>query len=85
MNEFTYTLCHDTGIHARPAGLIVNEAKKYSCKITLCVGEKCADAKGLFGIMGLAAKGGDTVHVTCEGADAAEACNALKTLFSENL
>ncbi len=85
MHQFTYILKHDTGIHARPAGLVVNEAKKYACKITLAVKEKTADAKGLFSVMGLSAKGGDSVCVTCEGADAAEACAALKALFEEQL
>lgn len=85
MNQFTYTLQHDTGIHARPAGLVVSEAKKYECKITLQVNERTADAKGLFGVMGLAAKGGDTVTVTCEGTDAPAACAALQALFQENL
>ena len=85
MNQFTYTLQHDTGIHARPAGLIVNEAKKYECKITLQVKDRSADAKGVFGVMGLAAKGGDNVTVTCTGEDAPAACSALQKLFQENL
>lgn len=85
MQQFTYILKHDTGIHARPAGLVVNTAKKYDCKITIAVGEKTADAKGLFSVMGLSAKGGDCVCVTCDGADAQAACAALKALFEEHL
>ncbi len=85
MHQFTYILKHDTGIHARPAGLVVNEAKKYECKITLKVGAKEADAKGLFSVMGLSAKGGDSVCVICDGADAQAACSALQSLFEEHL
>ena len=85
MRQFTYILKHATGIHARPAGLVVQEAKKYDCKITLTVGEKVADAKGLFSVMGLSAKGGDSVKVTCDGVEEDMACMALEKLFMQQL
>ncbi len=85
MQQFSYILKHETGIHARPAGLVVNEAKKYACKITIKLGEKEADAKGLFSVMGLSAKGGDSVCVCCEGEDEQAACDALKALFEKQL
>ena len=85
MRQFTYILKHETGIHARPAGMVVQEAKKYDCKIIVSVGGKTADAKGLFSVMGLSAKGGDGVEVICEGTDENNACAALYALFSEQL
>lgn len=85
MQQFTYILKHETGIHARPAGVIVSEAKKYACKITLTLGEKTADAKGLFSVMGLSAKGGDCVGIICDGSDEQAACDALKVLFEKEL
>lgn len=85
MEQFTYILTHDTGIHARPAGLVVQEAKKHVCKITVKLSEKTADAKGLFSLMGLSAKGGDCVTVCCDGADEVAACAALKKLFEAQL
>ncbi len=85
MQTFTYVLTHEVGIHARPAGLVVSEAKKHTCDITLSVGEKKADAKGLFSVMGLSAKGGDSVCVSCNGADEAAAAAALEALFKREL
>ncbi len=85
MQTFTYVLTHEVGIHARPAGLVVSEAKKYPCDITLTVGAKTADAKGLFSVMGLSAKGGDSVCVTCSGEGEADACAALEALFKQEL
>ena len=35
MREFKYVITDPEGIHARPAGDLVKEAKKYECKITL--------------------------------------------------
>ena len=85
MHQFSYILKHDTGIHARPAGLIVNAAKQYECKITIKTDQKSADAKGLFGVMGLAAKGGDRVDIICDGVDSSAACVALKAIFEQHL
>lgn len=35
MKSFTYVINDELGIHARPAGLLVKEAKKYDSKIIL--------------------------------------------------
>ena len=35
MQEFSYTIKDELGIHARPAGLLVKEAKKFTSSITI--------------------------------------------------
>ena len=35
MKEFDYVITDEVGIHARPAGLLVKEAKKYESKFVL--------------------------------------------------
>ena len=35
MRTFSYEIKDEIGIHARPAGLLVKEAKKYSSKIVV--------------------------------------------------
>lgn len=35
MKQFSYTITDEVGIHARPAGLLVKEAKKYASKVTI--------------------------------------------------
>lgn len=35
MVTFTYTITDEVGIHARPAGLLVKEAKSYQETVTL--------------------------------------------------
>ena len=45
MQKFTYVIKDELGIHARPAGLLVKEAKKFASTITLSCGEKKAVAK----------------------------------------
>ena len=59
MKEFSYVLTDENGIHARPAGMLVKEAGKFQSTIKVTKGEKSADVKRLFALMGLAAKKGD--------------------------
>ena len=40
MKEITFTVTDPLGIHARPAGILVKEAKKYASKITVWKGDK---------------------------------------------
>ena len=35
MKDFMYTVKDEQGIHARPAGMLAKEAKKYESKITI--------------------------------------------------
>ena len=85
MKEFQYVITDELGIHARPAGLLVKEAAKFTSDIKIKKGEKEADAKRLFNIMGLAAKKGDVLVVTVEGADESEAVEAIETFLKTNL
>ena len=86
MMNFDYTLTDPVGIHARPAGILVKEAKKYApSKITITKGTKSADASRLMALMGLGCKGGDTITVTVEGGDETAALEAMKTFFTSNL
>lgn len=85
MKEFAYTITDETGIHARPAGLLVREAKKYQSNIMLSAENGSANAKSLFAIMGLGVKQGDTVTVTADGTDESDAIKDIEKFFKENL
>lgn len=85
MQTFTYVIKDELGIHARPAGLLVKEAKQFTSTITLECGGKKAPAKGLMGVMGMAVKQGNTVTVSVEGDDEVAAAAAMKAFFEANL
>ncbi len=85
MKTFSYEIKDEIGIHARPAGLLVKEAKKYNSKIVLTVNGKNAEATKLMAIMSLGVKQGQTVEVTVEGADEDTACENIKAFFEQNL
>lgn len=85
MKSFQYVVKDPLGIHARPAGLLVKEAKNFSSKITIKKADKEADASRLMAVMALGVKGGMEVTVTAEGADEDAACAAMKKFFEEQL
>ncbi len=88
MKQFTYTITDPVGIHARPAGLLVKEAKKYAdSAITLSVEAtgKSANALKLMALMSMGVKGGDTVTVTVEGGDEEAAAAGMQAFLSANL
>ena len=85
MKKFDYVIKDKVGIHARPAGILVKEAKKYESKITIRKGDKSAEATKLMAVMGLGVKCGNTVTVEVVGADEDTAYESVKTFFKENL
>ena len=85
MRTFEYAIIDELGIHARPAGMLVKEVKKYDAKITLSAKGKTMDAGKLMMIMGMGIKQGDVVTVSAEGVDEDTAIAALEKIFNENL
>ena len=85
MKQFKYTIKDEVGIHARPAGLLVKEAKAFSSRITLTVNDKTAEATKLMAIMSLGAKKGSEVTVIVEGADEEVAEKKIRTFLEDNL
>lgn len=85
MKEFSYVVTDPEGIHARPAGILVKQAAAYKSSVKLTKGEKTADAKRIFGVMGLGVKTGEEITVTVEGEDEETAITELEAFFKENL
>lgn len=85
MVKFTFVVNDEMGLHARPAGALVKEAAKCSCKVTICKGDKTGDAKRIFNVMGLSIKSQEEVEITVEGEKEAEEAAALQAFIKENI
>lgn len=85
MKKFSYVIKDEVGIHARPAGVLSKEVKKYESKITVSKGGKAAEARKLMAIMALGVKCGDEVEVAVEGPDEDKAFEDMKVFFENNL
>lgn len=73
-------LHNPTGLHARPAGLVVQTVAQFQAKVRLQSHNKEADAASLIAILSLGARNGDTVTFTATGPDAEPVLAALKEL-----
>ncbi|MBQ9528206.1 MAG: HPr family phosphocarrier protein [Fretibacterium sp.] len=85
MKEFTYTVTNPVGIHARPAGLLVKEAKQFASTITFIKDGKSAKATSLMKLMGMGVRQGDTVTVQVEGDDEETCAAAIEKFLKENM
>ena len=83
MKSFHYVITDEVGIHARPAGMLVKEAKKYESSVMIVKGGKKVDAKKLMMLMGLGVKCQEEVTVEVEGTDEETAAAALETFFKD--
>lgn len=85
MKTFEYKIKDELGIHARPAGLLVKEAKAYESEITLTKDGKAVNCTKLMGLMGLGVKCGDVVTITVNGSDEDVAADGIKNFLEANL
>ena len=85
MKQFSYVIKDKEGIHARPAGLVVAEAKKFAGAVTIENKGKTADLKRIIAVMALCVKSGEEVIVRVDGAGEETAAAAIEKVFQDNL
>jgi catabolite repression HPr-like protein len=73
-----------TGLHARPAALFVQEAGKFSSDIFVSKGDKRVNGKSIIGMMSLAIAKGSEITLIAEGTDETEALQALRKIVSQS-
>lgn len=70
------------GLHARPAALFVQVAKRFKSTVRVKKGRRVVDGKSIMGLLTLAAERGATVELTVQGSDAREALHMLEQMIS---
>ncbi|AGX03630.1 MULTISPECIES: phosphocarrier protein HPr [Bacillaceae] len=86
MVEKQFKVTAETGIHARPATLLVQTASKFDSDVHLEYKEKKVNLKSIMGVMSLGVGQGADIKIIAEGNDEAEAVKALEdTLTKEGL
>lgn len=83
--EQKITLKNETGLHARPAGILAKAAAGFTCKVQLRHGTNTVNAKSVMSIMGLGLEKGAEITVITEGADEAAALQTLIKLIETDL
>ncbi|GAB3069147.1 phosphocarrier protein HPr [Salinicoccus sesuvii] len=86
MEQKSYLITDETGIHARPATILVQTASKYDADIQLEYNSKKVNLKSIMGVMSLGVGKDSEVTVYAEGKDETEAIEAItETLSKEGL
>lgn len=73
------------GLHARPAGQLVTECKKFKSQIYIRCGDKGVNAKSIYAILQSGIKCGSEVVVECQGEDEELACDTIVQKIAEGL
>lgn len=74
-----------TGIHARPATLLVQTATKYDASINLIYKEKKVNMRSIMGLMSLGIPKNAEVTLEVSGSDEEAALETISTLISGSL
>ncbi len=74
-------ITNPSGLHARPATLVVEYAKSTDAKITITKGSKTAKATSIMSVLALGASAGDTVQLAVTAGDAKVAAAALNSVI----
>jgi phosphocarrier protein HPr len=74
----------DAGVHARPAMMMVREATRYSCSVSLIKDGVEADCKSIMSVLGLAIVAGSQLTVQADGEGEVEIVNTIVRLIESN-
>jgi phosphocarrier protein HPr len=85
MIEKVITIKNESGLHARPAAIIVQKANSFKSDIFLEKDEDKVNAKSIMGVMMLAAALGTEVKVIADGRDEKEAIEAICVLLESDI
>ncbi|MDQ7096608.1 HPr family phosphocarrier protein [Desulfosporosinus sp. PR] len=81
MLEKSFINKHASGLHARPAALLVQKANSFPCEISLTRGDKRVSARSLLSIISLGIGANESVTVIAAGEKEAEAIQAIGELL----
>ena len=78
-----FKITNESGLHARPATILVNVAVSFKSDIRLNALKKTIDFKSIMGVMSLGIYSGTVIEVKCDGEDENEAIAAITKCIKE--
>ncbi len=82
---FDAVIHNKTGLHARPAAVFVDLAKRFQADIKVRRDDQIGNGKSLISLLQLGAEHGVIIRVSAQGTDAAAALDTLQTAIAEGL
>ncbi|MGL4624932.1 MAG: phosphocarrier protein HPr [Culicoidibacterales bacterium] len=83
MAQVTITITDPSGIHARPATVLVNAAGQYTSDLKLEYNGNQVNLKSIMGVMSLAVPTGADVTIIAEGDDAEAAIAGIASVMKD--
>ena len=83
MQQQDVLIINKLGLHARASVKLTQLASGFKCEVMLSRGNRRVNAKSIMGVMMLAAAKGTTISIEANGADEAEAMQALLALIND--
>jgi phosphocarrier protein len=84
MKKLNIVLENKTGLHARPASMLVEVAKDFESDIKIELNEQTYVAKSMMSILSMGATKGSELTFVIDGSDEDQAYDALEKLFNSN-
>lgn len=84
MRILRHTIQDEYGLHARPASQMAEICQGAQSEILLRCGEREANCKRLFSMLGAGIQSRETIELQIEGPDEDEICAVLETYILEN-
>ncbi|SDC27554.1 phosphocarrier protein [Pelagirhabdus alkalitolerans] len=81
--EKTVTITDSTGVHARPATVLVNKAGNFASDVTVEYNGKSVNLKSIMGVMSLGIPKDAEIKIVAEGSDEAEAIDAIYEVIKQ--
>ena len=81
--EKIFTITDETGLHARPATVLVNTASKFGSEISLTYRDKKVNLKSIMGVMSLGVPTKATVEIEAEGEDEKDVIDSIAKVIKE--
>ncbi|HOK33125.1 MAG TPA: HPr family phosphocarrier protein [Fervidobacterium sp.] len=81
MLEAKIVLKNQTGLHARPASILVTEAGKFKSDIYILKDGREINAKSILGVLSMGARKGDEITIRISGEDEEQALSRLTELL----
>ena len=73
----TVQIRNPMGLHARPAAVLLKEAKRFPCAVTLAIAGKTISVRSILALLSAEITCGSTVEIRCDGEREEEALDAL--------
>ncbi|MBM7540108.1 phosphocarrier protein HPr [Amphibacillus cookii] len=81
--EKTVTITDSTGVHARPATVLVNKAGSFASDVTVEYNGKSVNLKSIMGVMSLGIPKDAEIKLVAEGSDEQEAIDGIYDVIKQ--